>query len=819
MIQLESIRIRNFRGIRDLELNFDSKNYVIHGPNGSGKSGVVDAIEFALCGAISRLSGPGTAGLEIKRHGPHVDFRDNPREGSVSLSARVKRTGTIVTIDRALDRPRAARITPDDAPTRELFATLARHPEFVLSRREIIKYILVEARTRASEIQSLLKLDRIEDVRTALRTAANTLTRDLRLAEANQKAAREALRRALGIEELSRAAILERANGLRAIAGVAPLPELTATTRLDGGFEDGGGTRTEGVSKRVALADLKALRGLYSGEAHQRMRAVTAEFREKASELRADPTLAQDIERHQLVELGLKYFEGRACPLCDTDWPEADLRALLEGKLARLNRGRVLTAKLVELGSQMTGHTTALERPMLAAASVAKLSGLEAESLELSTAATSLLSLRTELASVVTIARLEPDTTEILTSLSEQLEDALRKFAAVVEALPDGPSPGEARAQLSTQQARLEDVQTADRRLQKAKNTADRSKLLLSTFDATVEGFLNHLYGDIESRFTEHYRLVNSDDEAAFKARLSQQSGSVDLAVDFYGRGLFPPGAYHSEGHQDGMGLCLYLALMQQVQGEGFSFAVLDDVVMSVDARHRRDVCRLLRESFPHTQFIITTHDQVWLNQMRNEGLVVGQSAKVFGRWTVEQGPFVSEAKEAWKEISDALSHDKVPVAAATLRRYLEFLGYELADRFGAEVPLRLDNTYEFGELFPRATKQWKGLITKAISAAQSWEQAETVRALEERKTRFSDAVHISSAEQWAINKGVHYNDWANLSKEDFEPVVAAFRTLVEELRCASCGSFFYPEPRSQPKTLRCSCGQVAFNLVPKGRA
>ena len=57
MIQIQSITIKEFRGIRDLTLNFKGGNFGICGPNGTGKSGVVDALEFALTGGISRLSG------------------------------------------------------------------------------------------------------------------------------------------------------------------------------------------------------------------------------------------------------------------------------------------------------------------------------------------------------------------------------------------------------------------------------------------------------------------------------------------------------------------------------------------------------------------------------------------------------------------------------------------------------------------------------------------------------------------------------------------------------------------------------------------
>jgi hypothetical protein len=46
------------------------------------------------------------------------------------------------------------------------------------------------------------------------------------------------------------------------------------------------------------------------------------------------------------------------------------------------------------------------------------------------------------------------------------------------------------------------------------------------------------------------------------------------------------------------MGVCLYLALMKRVLGDRFRFAVLDDVVMSVDQGHRKQFCRLLKTRF-----------------------------------------------------------------------------------------------------------------------------------------------------------------------------------------------------------------------------
>src|SRR3989344_9608838 len=93
MIKVEKIQIEEFRGIRNLTLELDSKNYAICGPNGTGKSGVVDALEFALTGNISRLSGEGMGNVSVKEHAPHVDSRNNPEKARVTVTFKIPSLG------------------------------------------------------------------------------------------------------------------------------------------------------------------------------------------------------------------------------------------------------------------------------------------------------------------------------------------------------------------------------------------------------------------------------------------------------------------------------------------------------------------------------------------------------------------------------------------------------------------------------------------------------------------------------------------------------------------------------------------------------
>jgi DNA repair exonuclease SbcCD ATPase subunit len=173
MIYLEKINIHEFRGIRDLELNFCSINFAICGPNGTGKSGIVDAIEFALTGDISRLKGRGTGDLSVKDHAPHVDKRGKPEESYVELTFKLLASDKIITLKRDVKNKNKPSINPNDEETVKALEYINNHPEFVLSRREIIKYVMAEPSKRSEEIQSLLKLDKLDKLRANFQKIAN----------------------------------------------------------------------------------------------------------------------------------------------------------------------------------------------------------------------------------------------------------------------------------------------------------------------------------------------------------------------------------------------------------------------------------------------------------------------------------------------------------------------------------------------------------------------------------------------------------------------------------------------------------------------
>src|SRR5580704_11033200 len=223
MIKLETAHIEEVRGIRKLDIDFRKEKFAISGPNGSGKSGVIDAIEFGLTGQIGRLTGRGTGGLSVAEHGPHVDKIRFPDASFVRLQVYLTELDKSVTITRKISTPKKPKIEPVDDDVMAALAEVADHPEIALSRRDILRFILIEPTKRSEEIQAILKLDEIGQTRAALNTAANRLQSGQKLASTQVDTSRDNLQRHLQIAEFRAPDLLSAVNARRKALG---LPEI-----------------------------------------------------------------------------------------------------------------------------------------------------------------------------------------------------------------------------------------------------------------------------------------------------------------------------------------------------------------------------------------------------------------------------------------------------------------------------------------------------------------------------------------------------------------------------------------------------------------
>lgn len=813
MIQLEAVHIEWARGIaQSLKLDFRQKTFAISGPNGSGKSAVIDAVEFALTGQIGRLEGTGTKGLSVAEHGPHVDKANFPDAAFVKLWVYLPDLKKSATVSRKFNSPKKPVIEPADDDIKAALDEVADHPEITLSRRDIIRFILVEPSKRSAEIQTLLKLDEIGETRIALNTAQNRLQGATRSASAQVKADSDALRLHLQIETLDAEQLLAAVNNRRMLLALPEIEGVTGETTLDAGLSDT--AKVSGFNKESALRDLKALADAARGFATL-CETETSQIAAGFARLEADRALLTTLQRHDFIEKGLELVDGPECPLCDIAWDdEQSLRAHLGAKLAKSAEAKRLRNSLKTNGDAISDEVIRISNLIAPVQKLATTEGQTAFAKALGEWKADLDALKPKLAHLDGLTGIKGRLTHGWVQEPPTLSANLDSLTEAVKAKPDQSATLAAQTFLTTAQIRLGDYRASMRKEKVAQAASAAAKAAYETYCTAFETALNTLYEQVQDDFSTYYRELNGEDESKFTAKFTPSASKLDLAVNFYERGLFPPGAYHSEGHQDGMGVCLYLALMKRLLGDRFTLALLDDVVMSVDSDHRHEFCKLLKKHFPNTQFIITTHDRVWAEQMRSAGLVTTKTSVVFHSWTIDTGPLVESDEDIWVAIDEALAKDKIEVAAGALRRHLEYVSRHLADLLGASPQFRADGSYELGELLPSVMSRMKDLLGRAASAAQSWGDIKDHDDAVARKKALSESKGAVDMEQWAVNKAVHYNEWANLGKKDFEPVVVAYKDFLDRFWCARCQSWLYVMPKRGPtEALRCGCAICNFNL------
>jgi recombinational DNA repair ATPase RecF len=825
-MKIKTLAIRSIRGIVDIDLDFDGRNTVIYGTNGTGKSAVVDAIDFLLTGQISRLMGSGTLGMTLGKHGKHVDATDLSTcfvEGEILIDGNP----SPISVKRYLNNPNHLIVDQSLLQTIEPILEVAKKHQFLLTRREILRFITSDGSSRSNEIQKLLKLDEIGQTRRALvqivtKLNANKTSQDKALTDL-----RTGLRTILGMSPTTTEEALTEINKYRAVLQAQPLSDLDPEKFLVGLSDVNQNAAKKKPTRGEVEKILEAVQAQLTTEILTKFKQQSQVMCETLGQLFLLGKSISIVDTVDLLNQGLRVVHSHkededhsdACPLCLSEINLDDLELSISQRLekaAEINKKYAIVKQnkfqLLAFFSQAKIALTMLSDSLQEESLKAAQSQLNQIINEVEKTETLL---RKDIGSILqegSVKSCIDSTFDVLSKID--FDELLHKISQFI---PSGTTKEEAISILAKTQDKVRDINKAKASLNQAKENHQRSQILLEAFESAQNETIDSLYESIKDRFVEFYRDLHTGDESQFQAELLQDGASVNLSVDFYGRGQHPPHALHSEGHQDSMGVCLFLALNEKISEGKIQTIVLDDVVTSVDTDHRRELCKILKNKFPHIQFIITTHDTTWAQQMKAFGVVEKKNLIRFYGWEVDSGPKYSSAQDIWDQINHDLLKEDVHSASAKLRRFSEELYLNMCVDIGANVPCRLDGGWTLGDLFPNAWKKYCELLKEAQKAAKSWNNEQLVEDIETKMSQGKQIYNRAWKEAWSVNRTTHFTHWENVTKADFIPVVEAFKDFIDFFTCPGCKQMCHlTVNQSSPfelESLTCDCGNTSFNL------
>ena len=818
-MRLIELEVNNIRGIPHLHIKPDGKSFVIWGPNGSGKSAVIDSIDFLLTGKISRLIGKGTGNISLSKHGPHVNYK--PEDTMVRGIVKINTYEKPIELKRTMSNPSELLCDKNEIQYIKPIVDIASLGQNVLTRREILKFITAESSTRAQEIQELLNISEVEEIRKTFVKLVNEIKRDLHTTNGSLKKAESTVLATLQIDKYNVGTIIGEVNKCRTILGGDPITELFSSNIKKDLFPLK--VDKEQIMVNVAILEryIQSLNKIFFEENQKIIKEADSKLRGLITQIISNEKLLKTLNRRKLIELGLELIDETGdCPLCDTSWPQGKLSEYLNKKLS--------TAQIAEkYQNDINEYVNLIDNAVSSAIAnidniieIAQIIKLDEEVRQLQKWLKDLnfyeTALIDPLEKYLNIKFKEDDVKTLIAPanifiiLSSILLVAKKK------------SPKISKEQtywdiLTRLEENMKTIENTQVELEKYSLAYERSEILLSIFQSTRDLILDNLYKNICNKFETLYKTLHGEDEKYFTANFKPEGAALNFEVDFYGRGVHPPHALHSEGHQDSMGLCLFLSLFERLTEGLIDLIILDDVVMSVDIQHRKELCSLFSNFYSNRQFFITTHDKTWAYQLLSGGVIKKGGLIEFYNWNIDTGPSVNYEADLWDKIKKDLNKNDISSAAARLRHGLEQFFSLVCDSLSVCVKFKLNSKWELGDLLIPAMDCYRSLLIKAIKSAESWEDDERVLELTEYDSIRSSIYKRTYAEQWAINTSVHYSNWANIEKEDFTPVVQAFQDLYGLFICSKCGSLIkLAMVGLKPKSVVCNCGKVDWNLVQK---
>ncbi|MBL6994756.1 AAA family ATPase [Desulfobacula sp.] len=813
-MKILDLEIAHIRGVKNkIPIHLDGNNVVIFGPNGTGKSGIVDAVDFLFTGDISRLTGRGSRGMSLKDHGPHID--SNPEDAIIKAKVLFDRNQNPVELERHMSNPKVL-IGCDKLDLNcKKALEIASKGQHVLSRSEILKFIEAESGQRSKEIQALLNLSKIEDIRATFVTINRDAARTQQTDTANFSTSVAQVKGVLSLHKFTEDAALNKINEHRTTLKGEKIEKLDVE-KLKEGISPRNQKKKDRVYPEQLKNTIKSITDHIESKGQQTLESE-ALLRSTVKKMKEDEKLQRDLQNKRLLDLGISLLnDSGSCPLCLTDFGPGKLADLLKKRLSSANEGQQIEEKINTLSSSINIEVSTLAGHIeLLTASAKK---LRCEDIEKDLF--SWKEILSEWSSTLKKSTDDYPVTEVSSKagsffIPDEWDEHLKKLDNIAEGLEKSSPEQTAWDALTAVAPVLERYFEDKSKLIKSVKFAKMTKILSDNYSQTKDRILENLYAAVNTDFTEYYKYLHKDDESDFDSELKPDGAQLDFRVDFYGRGKHHPRALHSEGHQDSMGLCLYLALNKKISEGKVGFVLLDDVVMSIDSDHRRNVCKLLSERFSDTQFIITTHNSTWARQLKSDKVVTEKNMVRFMGWSVDSGPRYRTEIDVWDDIEKKVQDAEISEAASKLREHLEYFFEMVSDSIKAKVIYKSDSRYELGDYIIGCKSKLTDLIQKAKKSAKSW--GKDLSDLEQIETQVKEIIARSQAEQWGINAAVHYNSWKDFSQNDFQPIVEAFRDFEGLYKCQGCeGLLTLGMHGVTPVLLKCPCGNVSWNLEIK---
>jgi len=339
-------------------------------------------------------------------------------------------------------------------------------------------------------------------------------------------------------------------------------------------------------------------------------------------------------------------------------------------------------------------------------------------------------------------------------------------------------------------------------------------KMVYDELVAAKRRGLDQILAQLDKKFVEFYEYLHPEEgyEGISLVLPPSRGKSIGLEANKEGNEAMHPLGIFSEGHLDSLGLCIFLAFINRFN-EDFKLIVLDDILTSIDAGHRMRVAQLLAREFSDYQIILTTHDEMWANEIlaifKNKEILL--KSIYLNPWDQGTGTTYDEyIATDWDYYLEQSRQGHQQDAIAGIGRVLEKFLLTMRRHLHLAVPATIDDRYTLGNLYPVFFKWVEGHQFVRQDIPDLWQKYEAL------KEEFDAYWRLRN---WS---GAHYSDWgATVSIPEAVQFIQIVEDIVQIFTCPTCGSLVVYDTRHSvvhcPRCQSKAQPRVVWTYKPQG--
>jgi energy-coupling factor transporter ATP-binding protein EcfA2 len=780
--KIKAIHIHALRGIRDLNLDLNGKSLVLKGDNGMGKSSIVDALEFFFTGRVAHLQG--IEGVSNKKHLPHVNF------DTKDLAVELRFDPGNILLKRTFKG-----ISKIPGILKEYFEEGVRG-NFILRRAQILEFINSQPSDRYRSLGNIIGIGDLDESELQLKRVCDELQGRVESTWSEDKRILQEISELLKGEIAGIDDALSQLNSMLKQKGLPTIDSLTEMNDYARKLLP----KIRATVNEKNLASINAMRSLMDNI------LIPEELVQTAKDL--NPKINQFIslsskplvDEHNLLEMAKDVIAEREldeCPVCEQPINRNEVLKSLSDRIRLLME---LTTNASNLRTSVSLLRSSFERNISKLEDLYKrVEGIDKISVH-AKEVKNIIDKGNRLSEQISLAGQlnNPLPIDDLLAWKNRVGEISKSLQSECEQLLNDIKPTEEEKNIIEAISLVERISDKLNRLAKIQrdlkvnnSSLNLAQNIYSAFSDAKKQTTYKVYSEIQTEITNAYIAIHHTEPIGGVELTVEQRrrASTKLNLELFGK-KGDPRALSSEGHLDSLGLCIFLAFIKRFNSN-FGLMVLDDVVTSIDSRHRSNIAKLIIEESKDRQIIITTHDEVWFKELRACQETYGLGGNFVNdeiiNWDINTGPQLRRTRMEWEEIDKYINEGDKGAAGNKARQYLERVLKEACSNIQAKVQYKEDGRYEVGDLFDPARSTLLNL-------------ARGTRFKEEIATAFNDL----SITKFMSNVLSHDNELqGELSTDEVRSFCNAVHKLDQVLSCPTCHSRLIYDKQS--RVLRCS--------------